>query len=248
MECKGDKVTIEQINKMKKELTIVKERTPLTERFLKSMEEYHITAYRMKIDGVINTSQLITKIKKGLQQPSSQTLKNYCSTYGINMAWIISGEGQMKNKIGAADEKSVAAVGGVPAYKEDFERVARAREKGEVLDPDYTISLPYFNDADFWCFAGTTELLPNIRLGDCLAMKRLTAWKDYFPSDIICGVVMKDFAMIRRLRSISGDKEHVMLLPVGDLGTAEGETVPKDIIVELYQVVGSIRNYKTMMK
>ena len=48
---------------MKKELTIVKERTPLTERFLKSMEEYHITPYRMKIDGVINTSQLITKIK-----------------------------------------------------------------------------------------------------------------------------------------------------------------------------------------
>ena len=233
---------------MKKELTIVKERTPLTERFLKSMEEYHITPYRMKIDGVINTSQLITKIKKGLQQPSSQTLKNYCSTYGINMAWIISGEGQMKTKVGATDEKSVAAVGGVLAYKDDFERVARAREAGEVLDPDYTISLPYFNDADFWCFAGTTELAPTIRLGDCLAMKQLTTWREYFPNDIICGVVMKEHTVIRRLRNITGDKEHVMMLPVGDMNAVDGETVPKDIVVNLYQVVGSIRNYKTMIK
>ena len=233
---------------MKKELTIVKERTPLTERFLKSMEEYHITPYRMKIDGVINTSQLITKIKKGLQQPSSQTLKNYCSTYGINMAWIISGEGQMKTKVGATDEKSVAAVGGVLAYKDDFERVARAREAGEVLDPDYTISLPYFNDADFWCFAGTTELAPTIRLGDCLAMKQLTTWREYFPNDIICGVVMKEHTVIRRLRNITGDKEHVMMLPVGDMNAVDGETVPKDIVVNLYQVVGSIRNYKTMIR
>lgn len=233
---------------MKKELTIVKERTPLTERFLKSMEEYHITPYRMKIDGVINTSQLITKIKKGLQQPSSQTLKNYCSTYGINMAWIISGEGQMKTKVGATDEKSVAAVGGVLAYKDDFERVARAREAGEVLEPDYTISLPYFNDADFWCFAGTTELAPTIRLGDCLAMKQLTTWREYFPNDIICGVVMKEHTVIRRLRNITGDKEHVMMLPVGDMNAVDGETVPKDIVVNLYQVVGSIRNYKTMIK
>lgn len=233
---------------MKKEITIVKERTPLTERFLKSMEEYHITPYRMKIDGVINTSQLITKIKKGLQQPSSQTLKNYCSTYGINMAWIISGEGQMKTKVGATDEKSVAAVGGVLAYKDDFERVARAREAGEVLEPDYTISLPYFNDADFWCFAGTTELAPTIRLGDCLAMKQLTTWREYFPNDIICGVVMKEHTVIRRLRNITGDKEHVMMLPVGDMNAVDGETVPKDIVVNLYQVVGSIRNYKTMIK
>lgn len=233
---------------MKKELTIVKERTPLTERFLKSMEEYHITPYRMKIDGVVNTSQLITKIKKGLQQPSSQTLKNYCSTYGINMAWIISGEGQMKTKVGATDEKSVAAVGGVLAYKDDFERVARAREAGEVLEPDYTISLPYFNDADFWCFAGTTELAPTIRLGDCLAMKQLTSWREYFPNDIICGVVMKEHTVIRRLRNITGDKEHVMMLPVGDMNAVDGETVPKDIVVNLYQVVGSIRNYKTMIK
>lgn len=233
---------------MKKELTIVKERTPLTERFLKSMEEYHITPYRMKIDGVINTSQLITKIKKGLQQPSSQTLKNYCSTYGINMAWIISGEGQMKTKVGVTDEKSVAAVGGVLAYKDDFERVARAREAGEVLEPDYTISLPYFNDADFWCFAGTTELAPTIRLGDCLAMKQLTTWREYFPNDIICGVVMKEHTVIRRLRNITGDKEHVMMLPVGDMNAVDGETVPKDIVVNLYQVVGSIRNYKTMIK
>ena len=233
---------------MKTELTIVKERTPLTERFLKSMEEYHITPYRMKIDGVINTSQLITKIKKGLQQPSSQTLKNYCSTYGINMAWIISGEGQMKTKVGATDEKSVAAVGGVLAYKDDFERVARAREAGEVLEPDYTISLPYFNDADFWCFAGTTELAPTIRLGDCLAMKQLTTWREYFPNDIICGVVMKEHTVIRRLRNITGDKEHVMMLPVGDMNAVDGETVPKDIVVNLYQVVGSIRNYKTMIR
>lgn len=233
---------------MKKEITIVKERTPLTERFLKSMEEYHITAYRMKIDGVINTSQIITKIKKGLQQPSPQTLKNYCSTYGINMSWIISGEGQMKSKVGAADNQSAVTVGGVPAYNADFERVVRAKESGEMLEPAYTIALPYFNDADFWCFASSTELAPNIRLGDCLAMKKLTTWREYFPNDIICGVVMKDHVVIRRLRSVATDENKVMLLPVGDLDAVEGEVVPKDLVTDLYQVVGSIRNYKNIIK
>lgn len=233
---------------MKKEITIVKERTPLTERFLKSMEEYHITAYRMKIDGVINTSQLITKIKKGLQQPSPQTLKNYCSTYGINMSWIISGEGQMKSKVGAADNQSAVAVGGVPSYNADFERVVRAKESGEMLEPAYTIALPYFNDADFWCFASTTELAPTIRLGDCLAMKQLTTWREYIPNDIICGVVMKDHVVIRRLRAVAGNKEQILLLPVGDLDAVEGETIPKDLVTDLYQVVGSIRNYKNLIK
>ena len=233
---------------MKKEVTIVKERTPLTERFLKSMEEYHITAYRMKIDGVINTSQIITKIKKGLQQPSPQTLRNYCSTYGINMSWIISGEGPMKSKVGAADSQSAVTVGGVPAYNADFERVVRAKEAGEMMEPAYTISLPYFNDADFWCFASSMEYAPNIRLGDCLAMKKLTIWREYFPNDIVCGVVMKDHVVIRRLRAVTGNKEQIMLLSVGDLNTVEGETVPKDLVLDLYQVVGSIRNYKTLIK
>lgn len=154
----------------------------------------------------------------------------------------------MKSKVGATDDKSVAVVGGVPAYKEDFERVARARETGEILESDYVISLPYFNEADFWCFAGTVELTPTIRLGDCLAMKRLNTWREYLPADIICGVVMKEHVMIRRLRNIADDKEHVLLLPVDDLNTTDGETVPKELIVDLYQVVGSIRNYKTMIK
>jgi len=233
---------------MKKEITIVKERTPLTERFLKSMEEYHITAYRMKIDGVINTSQIITKIKKGLQQPSPQTLKNYCSTYGINMSWIISGEGPMKSKVGAADSQSAVAFGGVPSYNADFERVVRAKEAGEMMEPAYTISLPYFNDADFWCFASTTELAPNIRLGDCLAMKKLTTWREYFPNDIICGVVMRDHVVIRRLRSVVTDETKVMLLPVDDLNAVEGEIISKNLVTDLYQVVGSIRNYKTLIR
>lgn len=233
---------------MKKELTIVKERTQLTERFLKSMDEFHITPYRMKIDGVINTTQLLTKIKKGLQQPSSQTLKNYCSTYGISMSWIISGEGQMKTMVGATDNKSAASVGGVLSYRDDFEHIVRAKERGDVLEPNYTISLPYFNDADFWCFASTSELAPTIRLGDCLAMKRLTTWREYFPNDIICGVVMKEHTMIRRMRNAAGDKEHVVMLPVSNLDAVDGETVAKDLIVDLYQVVGSIRNFKTMIK
>ena len=59
---------------------------------------------------------------------------------------------------------------------------------------------------------------------------------------------MKEHTMIRRMRNAAGDKEHVVMLPVSDLDAVDGETVAKDLIVDLYQVVGSIRNFKTMIK
>ena len=59
---------------------------------------------------------------------------------------------------------------------------------------------------------------------------------------------MKDHVVIRRLRAVAGNKEQIMLLSVGDLNTVEGETVPKDLVLDLYQVVGSIRNYKTLIR
>jgi hypothetical protein len=35
---------------------------------------------------------------------------------------------------------------------------------------------------------------------------------------------------------------------VGDLDAVEGEAIPKDLVTDLYQVVGSIRNYKNIIK
>lgn len=65
----------------------------LSKRFLEAMETLSITGYRLKQDGIINNEATLTKIKKGIQQPSRKTIELFCERYNINKAWIYTGQG-----------------------------------------------------------------------------------------------------------------------------------------------------------
>ena len=67
----------------------------LTTRFLHSLESLSITGYKLKQDGVINNEPTLTKIKKGIQQPSRKTISLYCEKYGVSESWIYTGNGNM---------------------------------------------------------------------------------------------------------------------------------------------------------
>lgn len=65
----------------------------LAERFLQTMSELGISGYRLKQDGVINSEPTLTKIKRGIQEPSKKTIDLFCEKYGVCKAWIYAGEG-----------------------------------------------------------------------------------------------------------------------------------------------------------
>lgn len=68
----------------------------LTNRFLSSMESIQVTGYKLKQNGIINNEATLTKIKKGIQQPSRKMLDKYIECYSeINPVWLLTGEGDM---------------------------------------------------------------------------------------------------------------------------------------------------------
>lgn len=71
------------------------ELSPIAERFLFSMEQINVTGYKLKQNGVIKYEGTLTKIKKGIHQPSRKMLDRYLNCYKqINPAWLFTGEGQ----------------------------------------------------------------------------------------------------------------------------------------------------------
>lgn len=68
----------------------------LSKRFLEAMETLSVTGYRLKQDGIINNEATLTKIKKGIQQPSRKTIELFCEKYNINKAWIYTGQGNTR--------------------------------------------------------------------------------------------------------------------------------------------------------
>ncbi|WP_270833299.1 S24 family peptidase [Bacteroides cellulosilyticus] len=70
----------------------------LTKRFLSSMDYIQVTGYKLKQNGIINNEATLTKIKKGIQQPSRKMLDKYLECYSeINPAWLLTGEGEISD-------------------------------------------------------------------------------------------------------------------------------------------------------
>lgn len=70
----------------------------LANRFLYSMDYIQVTGYKLKQNGIINNEATLTKIKKGVQQPSRKMLDKYIECYAeINPVWLLTGKGKMLN-------------------------------------------------------------------------------------------------------------------------------------------------------
>ena len=229
---------------MKKEVTVVNPLTDLARRFLEAMTKYRITPYRMKIDGVINSSQIITKIKKGLQQPSRPTIEKFCATYCFNIAWVMTGQGDMKPESSKTNDATASNANGVPCYRYDIEDLLLAMERGEAVLPESYIYPQECKAAEFWCHIHRANAVPFFVPGDRVAVKKRNDWKLYLPSGTVCCLVMSDGIVLRRVGKVPGDDQHLEAFFVNDLENKNGEKVPIELIKSVYEILYLFRDIK----
>ena len=95
-------------------------------------------------------------------------------------------------------------------------------------------------DFDFMFINTDKSLAPFIMPADIIALKRLSSWKEYIPGDFICVVVTSEYKVLRKVSVTQPDEQNINFTQMVD-GNPVESSIPKDIIVEIYKVVGNYR-------
>ena len=95
-------------------------------------------------------------------------------------------------------------------------------------------------DLDFWSVNTDKSLAPVIMSGDVIALKKLSTWKEYIPGDFICLVVTSEYKVLRKVSVTQNDDQSISFIQMVD-GTPVESKIPKDIITDIYKVVGNYR-------
>ena len=190
-------------------------------------EELHLSGGRLYRDGIVANEQVLSKIKNGWQKPQKKSIELLCKKYNINAAWLYTGEGDM-------------FLAGRLFYNTDFELCLSNDGQPITTGCVIPISLPMAGDFDFMCINNDKSLAPIIMPGDVIALKKLATWKTYIPGDFICVVVTSEYKVLRKVSVTQPDEQSINFTQMVD-GTPEESSIPKDIIVEIYKVVGNYR-------
>lgn len=125
-------------------------------------------------------------------------------------------------------------------YNTDFESCLDSNGQPVPCGNEVPVSFPMAGDFDFMCFNNGNSLAPIIMPGDFIALKKLTSWKTYIPGDIICVVITNEYKMLRKVSVTQDNDESITFTQMVD-GKPVDSKIPKDIIIEIYKVVGNYR-------
>ena len=212
----------------------------VAERFVKAAEELRLTGRQLYRDGIVANDQVLSKIKNGWQKPTKKAIELFCQKYSVSAAWMYTGEGNQylgrtkpfEHRIDADDERLL--------YNTDFDSCLDSGGQPVSDGCEKPVSFPMAGDLDFWCVNNDKSLAPIIMPGDIIALKKLSAWKEYIPGDFICVVVTSEYKVLRKVSVTQGDDQSISFIQMVD-GKPVESRIPKDIIVEVYKVVGNYR-------
>ena len=212
----------------------------VAERFAKAAEELRLSGAQLFRDGIVTNDQVLSKIKNGWQKPTKKAIELFCQKYGVSAAWMYTGEGNMyigrskpfEHSVDIADEKLL--------YNMDFETCLDSDGQPISTGNEIPMSLPMAGDLDFCCFNNDKSLAPIIMPGDIIALKKLSTWKEYIPGDFICVIVTSEYKVLRKVAVTQDDEQSISFIQMVD-GNPVQSKIPKDIIVEIYKVVGNYR-------
>ena len=212
----------------------------ISERFAKAADELRLTGRQLYRDEIVANDQVLSKIKSGRQKPTKKAIELFCQKYGVSAAWMYTGEGNMYlgrskpfgPRVDPGEEK--------PLYNTDFESCLDSDGQPISTGNEMLVSFPMAGDFDFMCINTDKSLAPIIMPADIIALKKYATWKTYIPGDFICVVVTKDFKVLRKVSPRQDDEQSITFIQMIDGNPVESK-IPKDIIVEIYKVVGNYR-------
>lgn len=212
----------------------------ISERFAKAADELRLTGRQLYRDEIVANDQVLSKIKSGRQKPTKKAIELFCQKYGVSAAWMYTGEGNMYlgrskpfgPRVEPGEEK--------PLYNTDFESCLDSDGQPISTGNEMLVSFPMAGDFDFMCINTDKSLAPIIMPADIIALKKYATWETYIPGDFICVVVTKDFKVLRKVSPRQDDEQSITFIQMIDGNPVESK-IPKDIIVEIYKVVGNYR-------
>lgn len=212
----------------------------VAERFAKAAEELRLSGAQLFRDGIVTNDQVLSKIKNGWQKPTKKAIELFCQKYGVSAAWMYTGEGNMYLGRSKPFEQSTEKGDEILLYNTDFKKCLDNSGQPISAVASTPTMFPPAGDIDLWCINGDKSLEPVIMQGDTIALKKVNTWKTYIPGDLICIVVTNEFKVLRKVSVTQDDDQSITFIQMVDGKPIESK-ISKDIIVEIYHVVGHFR-------
>ena len=212
----------------------------VAERFAKAAEELRLSGAQLFRDGIVTNDQVLSKIKNGWQKPTKKAIELFCQKYGVSAAWMYTGEGNMYLGRSKPFEQSTEKGDEILLYNTDFKKCLDNNGQPISTVASTLTKFSPAGDIDLWCINGDKSLEPVIMQGDTIALKKVNTWKTYIPGDLICIVVTNEFKVLRKVSVTQADDQSITFIQMVDGKPVESK-ISKDIIVEIYHVVGHFR-------
>lgn len=155
--------------------------------------------------------------------------------YSINRAWLISGEGEMREE---QITKSTEHTSGVPYYNVDFTLGFDILLNDQTTQPDYYINFPPYNKCTCWINARGDSMSPTISAGDMVALQRIEDFRVLISGEVYAIVTRNGLRTIKRVNDL-GDS--LRLIP--DNKDYEEQVISKSDILGVFYVKGNVKAF-----
>ena len=205
-------------------------------RFAQTADELNISGAQLFRDGIVKNDQVLSKIRNGWQKPSRKAIDLLCQKYGVNAAWMYTGEGNQYLNSGPVIERPKTEEDGQLFYDADFNTCIGSDGQSAPGLEGKRFEFPLTDDIDFWCTNNDNSLEPLIARGDILALKKLSNWKNYIPGKRVCVVITKDYKLLLKVSVTQDDPDCITFIQIDNDKSLECK-ISKDDIIEIYMVV-----------
>lgn len=179
------------------------------------------------------------KMLSGKQPITDKTLRKISDACNISYNWLLTGEGEMINKI---DTPQLSLTSGVPYYDEDFmlgfDEILPTGSSNDA--PEYLINMPGFEKATLWCNASGHSMEPEINNGDIIALKRIEDIS-FLPYGDVYGIITTNgLRTIKRLGRSSREGYYRLIPTNKDFDEQE---IPINKIALVFRVMGAMKAF-----
>ena len=174
---------------------------------------------------------------------SKQMLDKIISVFPqINRMWLLTGEGEMLISDSEKEGPNKNYDHGVPYYDVDFIGGFDLVLNDQTTTPKYLIDFKPYNEATCWCNVTGRSMEPEIAHGDIIALKKIEDTRFIPLGEIYAIVTSNDMRTIKRIGPAS-DPSMYKLIPENKSPEYGEQEIPKDMVIAIYQVLGSMKKF-----